>query len=276
MPVGDAGIPRPSHLGVVSRLQRTRPLSAAEFRYLRSRTSRIPKVTLPSPSLFANFWSPRRSTGAYPSLEHFLADVTDILRAEVAELVRAGATYVQIDAPHYTLLLDPGTRAFYEGRGWAMDRWLAQGIELDNAVLTGWPGVTFGFHLCRGNQGSRWLVRGGYDQIARPIFREIRAQRLLLEYDSERAGSFAPLREVPDDHFVVLGLVTTKRPRLEAPAELTRRLAEASRYVPPERLGLSPQCGFSTSIIGNRITVADQRAKLQVVAETARIFWEPT
>src|ERR671923_121283 len=131
----------------------------------------------------ANSWSPERSRAAYPTLDAFLADVVDIMREEVAELVRLGATYIQIDAPHYPLLLDPATRAFYEGQGWSLEQWLSQGIALDNAVIAGFPDVTFGLHLCRGNQGSRWLAAGAYDPLAAPIFRGARAQRLLLEYD---------------------------------------------------------------------------------------------
>ncbi len=145
--VGDWKRARPKTLGVVSKLRRRRFLSADEFTYLQARTSRTPKVTLPSPSLFANFWSPERSVAAYATLDHFLADVVDILREEVAELVRLGARYIQIDAPQYPVLLDPRTRAFYEARGWALDRWLRQGIEMDNAVIGDFPEVTFGFHL---------------------------------------------------------------------------------------------------------------------------------
>ena len=127
---------------------------------MRARTHRIPKITLPSPSLWANFWSAERSREAYPTLENFLGDVVDILREEVVELARLGATYIQLDAPHYPLLLDPATRAFYEGQGWDLHQWLHQGIEMDNAVMADLPGVTFALHLCRGNQGSRWLVEG--------------------------------------------------------------------------------------------------------------------
>src|SRR5579871_113054 len=161
--VGEFRKARPPELGVTSKLRRKRHLAVEEFTYLRARTRRIPKITLPSPSLWANFWSAERSAGAYPTLESFLADVVDILREEVEELVRLGATYVQIDAPHYPLLLDPTTRAFYEARGWSLQRWLDQGIEMDNAVMADLPGVTYSMHLCRGNQGSRWLVEGGYE-----------------------------------------------------------------------------------------------------------------
>jgi 5-methyltetrahydropteroyltriglutamate--homocysteine methyltransferase len=138
---------RPRRLGAVGKLKRIRYLSADEFSYLKSKTNCIPKVTLPSPSLWSNFWSPKYSRDAYPTLDAFLADIVNILREEVAELVRLGATYIQIDAPHYGLLLDPKTRGFYERRGWSLDQWLSQGIELDNAIIAGFPDVTFGFHI---------------------------------------------------------------------------------------------------------------------------------
>ncbi|HEY1235581.1 MAG TPA: hypothetical protein VGH22_19535 [Candidatus Binatia bacterium] len=138
---------RPRRLGAVAKLKRLRYLSADEFSYLKSKTHRIPKITLPSPSLWANFWSAKYSAAVYPTLERFLADVAAILREEVAELARLGASYIQIDAPHYGLLLDPKTRAFYETLGWNLDRWLSLGVELDNAVIDGFSDVTFGFHI---------------------------------------------------------------------------------------------------------------------------------
>jgi 5-methyltetrahydropteroyltriglutamate--homocysteine methyltransferase len=279
--VGDFELARPPELGVVAKLRRKRHLCAEEFVYLRSRLMQVPpdapapvgKITLPSPSLWANFWSAEYSGAVYPTLDHFLADVVDILRDEVQELVRLGCTYLQIDAPHYPLLLDPKTRAFYEAQGWPLAKWLAYGIELDNAVIDSAPGVTFGFHLCRGNQGSRWLVAGDYDLIAQPIFRGIHAERLLLEYDDERSGNFEPLRNVPDDKMVVLGLVTTKSGRRESQAELVRRIKEASQFVPLERLALSPQCGFATSVMGNQLSREDQRYKLRLVVDTANAVW---
>ncbi len=271
--VGERRRERPADLGVVSRLVRKRHLAAEEFVYLRGRTSRIPKVTLPSPSLFVNFWSPERSRSAYASVEHFLADVVAILRDEVAELVRLGATYIQLDAPHYPLLLAPETRTFYESRGWTLDQWLSRGIELDNAVMAGFPEVTFAIHLCRGNQEGRWLVEGDYEPIARPIFQRIAATRLLLEYDDDRSGSFAPLRHVPDDKFVVLGLISTKRPQTEEPEDLIRRITEAGRFVSLDRLALSPQCGFASSIVGNDLSFEDERHKLETMCETARRIW---
>jgi 5-methyltetrahydropteroyltriglutamate--homocysteine methyltransferase len=264
---------RPRRLGAVATLKRLRYLSADEFCYVKSKTNRIPKVTLPSPGLWANFWSPKYSGAVYPTLDAFLADITAIVRGEIAELTRLGAIYIQIDAPHYGLLLDPKTLTFYEKLGWNLDRWLSLGVELDNAVMQGFSDVTFGFHICRGNQGSRWLSQGGYESISRQLFRNLKAQRLLLEYDDPRSGSFEPLRDVPEDKFVVLGLITTKRPGLESMALLSRRITEASRYVSLERLGLSPQCGFASSIIGNRISVEDQQRKLELVVKTARAAW---
>jgi 5-methyltetrahydropteroyltriglutamate--homocysteine methyltransferase len=264
---------RPPSIGVAHTLRRKRHLCAEEFTYLRARTVRTPKVSLTSPSLWANFWSPECSSAGYPTLDSFLADIVAILRDEVAELVRLGATYIQLDAPHYPLLVDPRTRTFYEQQGWNLLHWLERGIDMDNAVVGEFPDVTFGFHMCRGNQGSRWLAAGGYDPIAKAVFQRIRAQRLLLEYDDSRAGSFEPLRQVPDDKMVVLGLVTTKSPRLETPAELAQRIGDARRFLPLERLALSPQCGFASSIIGNRLSTEDQKRKLRLVVESAKEIW---
>ena len=270
--VGDLAVERPP-LAVVEKLRRKRFLSAEELTYARGRTDRVLKVTLPSPSLFSSFWDPERSADAYPSLEAFLGDVAEILREEVDELARLGATYIQIDAPHYPMLLDPRYRDFYASRGWPAERWIELGTELDNLVFGDHPQVTFGFHLCRGNQASRWLVEGGYDWLGEQLFPRVRAQRLLLEYDDARSGSFEPLLAVPEDKLVVLGLVTTKTGRHETVEELSCRLEEASAFVPLDRLALSPQCGFATSILGNALSPDDQRAKLETIVETANAVW---
>lgn len=270
---GDATVSRPDELAVTGRLRRRRSLAAEEFAYLRSLTygtGLIPKVTLPSPTLFANLWSPERSVSAYPTLDAFMEDVVAILRDEVRELVRLGCPYIQLDAPHYPLLIDPAWRDFYTARGWTVDRWLGYGIELDNAVIAAGRPATFGFHLCRGNQHSRWLVSGGYDAIAAPVFGGIDADRLLLEYDDARSGGFDPLRLVRDGTVVVLGLVTTKTPRAETAGELAVRVDEAARLVGRDRLAVGTQCGFATSVEGNAVTEDDERAKLRTLAETAR------
>src|SRR5215831_4655554 len=273
--VGDVTIARPAGLAVVAPLRKRRNLAAEEFAFLRGCTSAQAKVTLPSPSLFANLWSPERSTGAYPTLDAFLADVVRVLCEEVAELVRLGCSYIQLDAPHYPLLIDPGWRAFYEERGWPLERWLGYGIELDNAVIDAGRPATFGFHLCRGNQLSRWLVAGGYDAIAAPVFGGIHADRLLLEYDDERSGTFDPLRLVPGGKVVVLGLVTTKRPQIEPLESIKFRLDEASSLIDPARLAISPQCGFATSVAGNAITPQAQRAKLALLVRAAHDLLPP-
>lgn len=276
--VGDATIERPADLAVVAPLRKRRNLAAEEFTFLRGCLSptdgptRLGKVTLPSPTLFANLWSPTASTGAYPTLDAFMADVVDVLRDEVRELVRLGCGYIQLDAPHYPLLIDPQWRAFYEARGWPLERWLSYGIELDNAVIDAGRPATFGFHLCRGNQLSRWLVAGEYDPIAGPIFGGVAADRLLLEYDDERSGSFDALRQVPDDKTVVLGLVTTKTSELETAAELEARLGLATALIDKERLAVSPQCGFATSVAGNSITEEAERAKLALLVQVAGDF----
>jgi len=270
---GDRSTERPAGLGVRERLRRRRHIAAEDFTYLRSRATAIPKVTLASPSLYANLWSADHSRDAYPTLDEFLDDVAELTRDEVAELARLGCTYIQLDAPHYPLLIDPATRAFYERQGWSADRYIQRGIELDNHVMAGHPDVTFGFHLCRGNQASRWLVSGGYEPIARAVFRHVAAQRLLLEYDDDRSGSFQPLEEVPDDKMVVLGLVTTKSARRETVEELEGRIREAARHVGLERLAISPQCGFATSVLGNALSHDDQRAKLETLAQTAERVW---
>lgn len=270
--VGDLRVERPE-LAVVGKLRRRRSLCAEEFAYARGRTDRVLKVTLPSPSLFANFWDPGSAPPEYRTLEDFLVDVAQLLREEADELEAMGATYLQLDAPHYTMVLDPRYREFYASRGWPAERWIELGIELDNHVIGDRPGVTFGFHLCRGNQASRWLVEGSYEAVSEQIFGGVRAHRLMLEYDDPRSGSFEPLGRIPGDRWVVLGLVTTKHARLESVDDMVRRIEEASRYVPLERLAISPQCGFATSVLGNALTIDDERAKLRRVAETARTVW---
>ncbi len=271
--VGDLTIDRPGQLAVTAPIRKLRNLAAEEFTFLRSVTDRTAKVTLPSPSLFANLWSPELSREAYPSVDGFLTDVTEILSEEVRELARLGCTYVQLDAPHYPLFIEARWREFYEARGWTTEAWLSRGIELDNAVIEAVPGMTFGFHLCRGNQGSRWLVTGDYGPIAAQVLGGVRADRLLLEYDDQRSGGFEPLAHVRPDAMVMLGLVTTKTARVETVDELRSRVKEASAFVPLERLGVSTQCGFSTSVVGNSVTEDDERRKLRAIADAAEEIW---
>jgi 5-methyltetrahydropteroyltriglutamate--homocysteine methyltransferase len=258
---------------VVSRLRRKRHLCAEEFSYLRGRSDRTIKVTLINAQQAAAYYDPQRSSNAYATIETYLADVVDILRGEVHELIRLGCTYIQLDAPQYAGLLDPEIREGYRQRGNDPDRLLDRCIELDNAVIGDHPGVIFGLHLCRGNNQSKFYASGGYDPIAAQVFRRTRFGRFLLEYDDQRSGGFEPLQQVPEDRTVVLGLVTTKKAALENREDLKRRIAEAARFVPLERLALSPQCGFASTQEGNLLTEADQESKLRLVAEVAREVW---
>ncbi len=257
---------------VVEKLAWQRSMCGEEFAYLRARSTKATKVTLLSAQQAAAYYDPRKSAGAYPTRDAYLADVVDFNRREVEELVRLGCTYVQIDAPQYAALLDPALRAGYVKRGSDPEQLIDACIEMDNAVIGRHPGVTFGLHICRGNNQSKFYASGGYEPIAR-VLGKSHFQRFLLEYDDERSGDFEPLRAVPPDREVVLGLVTTKKPRLESVQELRRRIDAAAKLVPLERLALSPQCGFASTIEGNRVTPEDQRGKLERVAEVARLVW---
>jgi 5-methyltetrahydropteroyltriglutamate--homocysteine methyltransferase len=257
---------------VVDKLRWRRSLCGEEFTYLRARTTRSAKVTLISAQQAAAYYEPQKSAGAYPTREAYLADVVDITRREIEELVRLGCTYVQIDAPQYAALLDPALREGYRQRGSDPDRLIDACIEMDNAAIGRHPGVTFALHICRGNNQSMFYASGGYEPIAR-VFSRSGFQRFLLEYDDERSGGFEPLRAIPEDREVVLGLVTSKKPRLESVDALRRRIDAAATIVPLARLALSPQCGFASTMEGNRLTPEDQRRKLERVAETARAVW---
>jgi len=257
---------------VVEKLQWRRSMCAEEWVYLRSRASHPGKVTMISAQQAAAYYDPEKSKSAYPSRDAYLADIVDFSRREVEELVRLGCAYIQIDAPQYAALLDPQMREGYRQRGNDPDKIIDTCIEMDNAIIRDHPGITFGIHICRGNNQSKFYASGDYEPISR-IFTQTRFQRFLLEYDDERSGGFEPLRHVPEDRFVVLGLLTTKKPRLEPFDELRRRIEEASHYVPLKRLALSPQCGFASTMEGNRISYEDQRRKLELVASVAKAVW---
>lgn len=257
---------------VVSKLRRKRPLCAEEFTYLRARTNRPAKTTMVSAQQAAAYYDRNKSSSAYATVDRYLADLVDILRDEVAELIRLGCTYIQIDSPQYTALLDPQLREGYRQRGSDPDRLLDLSIEMDNAVIGEHPGITFGLHLCRGNNQSKFYAAGDYSPITR-VFRNTKFQRFLLEFDDERSGSFEPLREVPQDRTVVLGLVSSKKPQLENKDELRTRIEAAAAFIPMDRLALSPQCGFASTMEGNLVTPADQNAKLRLVAEMVQEMW---
>jgi 5-methyltetrahydropteroyltriglutamate--homocysteine methyltransferase len=261
--------PRPV---VVSRMRRKRPMCAEEFTYLRARTDHPAKETFISAQQAAAYYDAKKSSGAYPTVDAFLADLVDLLRDEVAELIRLGCTYIQIDSPQYAALIDPKIREGYRQRGNDPDRLLDLSIEMDNAVIGGHPNILFGLHLCRGNNQSKFYASGDYAPITK-VFRQTKFQRFLLEFDDERSGGFEPLAQVPNDRTVVLGLVSSKKPALESKDELKNRIRAAEKFIPLERLALSPQCGFASTLEGNLLTEVDQEAKLRLVVETAREVW---
>jgi 5-methyltetrahydropteroyltriglutamate--homocysteine methyltransferase len=257
---------------VVDKLRFKRSLCGEEWTFLRAITDHPAKVTMPSAQQTAAFYDPAVSSGAYATQDAYLADVVDILRAEIDELIRLGCTYVQLDAPQYAALLDPEIREGYRARGNDPDKLIDRCIEMDNAIIAGHSGVTFGLHICRGNHRSHYLARGGYEPIQR-VFNRSQFNRFLLEFDDDRSGGFEPLSVVPHDREVILGLISTKRPALEEPTVVRERVKEAARIFPLEQLGLGPQCGFASQIEGNLVTQADQRRKLELVGQVAAEIW---
>ena len=257
---------------VVNRLRWKRSMCAEEWTFLRSLAERPAKVTMLSAQQAAAYYDPEKSKGAYATRDEYLADVVDLSRREVDELVRLGCTYIQIDGPQYGALLDPAMRDGYRQRGSDPEELIDRCIELDNAIIQGHPGVTFALHVCRGNNQSKYYAEGDYEPISR-IFEKTLFNRFLLEYDDRRSGGFEPLAHLPEDRVAVLGLVTTKKPELETETELKKRIEEASRYVPLERLALSPQCGFASTMAGNRISHEQQKLKLELVGRVAASVW---
>ena len=257
---------------VVNRLRWKRSMCSEEWTFLRSAGVRSGKVTMLSAQQAAAYYDPEKSKGAYASRDEYLADIVDVSRREVEELNRLGCTYIQIDAPQYGALLDPTIREGYRKRGSDPEELIDRCIELDNAIIQGHPGVTFGLHVCRGNNQSKFYAEGDYEPISR-IFEKTLFNRFLLEYDDDRSGGFAPLAHLPEDRVAVLGLVTTKKPELETEAELKARIEEAARYVPLERLAISPQCGFASTLEGNRISHEVQKRKLELVGRVAKTVW---
>jgi methionine synthase II (cobalamin-independent) len=259
---------------VVDRLSRRHsPCTQEEWVFLRSRATRAAKVTMPGAEMAAAMYDDKLSRDAYPTRDDYHAHVVELLRWEVSELARLGCRYIQFDSPQYGALTDPEIRRLFQQRGSDPDQLMDAGIEMDNAIIDGFPGVTFGLHICRGNALSRFYASGSYEPLAR-IFTRSRFGRFLLEYDDLRSGGFDPLRHVPGDRVVVLGLVTTKKPRLEDAEAVRGRIEEAARFVPLDRLALSPQCGFASVAAGNLISPADQAAKLALVSAVAGKVWE--
>jgi 5-methyltetrahydropteroyltriglutamate--homocysteine methyltransferase len=256
------------------KLYRTRPLALDEFAFLRDVTSVTPKITLPSPSTM-HFYrcSDFARKGAYRDVGTFFADLSTIYRQEIADLAKAGCRYIQLDEVAIALLCDPAIREKVEAAGEKPDALVDLYIESINDAVAAVPnGVAVGIHVCRGNFKGHYLASGGYESVAEQFFSRTKATHFLLEYDTERAGDFKPLRFVKDQG-VVLGLISSKIPVLEQHETLERRVREASQYLALGQLAISPQCGFASTVAGNPMTEADERAKLRLVTETAAAIW---
>ena len=265
----------PPSLQVVGKLSRPAGIFVDDFKFLASIATAMPKLTIPSPTI-VHFRGGRDAIDAkaYPEMEAFYDDLAAVYRAEIADLAAAGCRYLQIDEVNLAYLCDPELRRQVANIGEDPATLPKTYAKLLNAVVAGKPAdMTVCMHLCRGNFAGAWIAEGGYEPVAELLFNEINVDGYFLEYDTARAGSFAPLRYLPKGKIAVLGLVTTKSPKLETKDELKRRIDEASRYAPLEQLALSPQCGFSSGIGGNAMTINDEIAKLKLVVETAREVW---
>ena len=266
---------QPPRAMITDKLVRNNPVMIDHFTYLNELTDRTAKFTVPGPSM-AHFRAGREgiSFSVYPDLAEFWDDLAAAYRAELADLVQQGCSYLQLDDISYAYLCDDNIRDSMQARGDDADELaLIYANALNDATRDLPDSVTTAMHICRGNFQSTWAAQGGYEPVAERVFNTVNVKALFMEYDSDRAGGFEPLRFVPDDKFVVLGLVTTKTAELEAKDTLKRRIEEAAQFVDLSRLCLSPQCGFSSTHHGNKITVDDQKAKLNLVVEVASEVW---
>ena len=259
-----------------NKIRRAQALALDEFDFLRTVTKMTGKITLPAPSTMhfyrCNDFADRT---IYPHEDGFLNDLASIFQEEIAELAEAGCRYVQLDEVAVALLCDPAICDEVKRSGSNPDALVDLYIASINQAVSKCPAnVTIGVHMCRGNFKGHYLGAGGYESVAERFFAQTNVNHFLLEYDTSRAGDFAPLRFVPKTKGVVLGLVSTKTPWLESLADLKRRAEDAARYVDLDRLAISPQCGFASTVAGNPITEADERAKLARVVEAARIIWQ--
>jgi 5-methyltetrahydropteroyltriglutamate--homocysteine methyltransferase len=258
---------------VVEKIRLARNVPLEEYRFVSQAAKKPAKVALIGPDRIAQRFDWQNSKTVYANVDAFVADVVKVEREIIRGLVDAGCRYVQIDAPGYTAYVDPPSLQAMRERGEDTQANFSRSLKADNQLLEGFDDVTFGIHLCRGNQRSMWHREGTYDDIAERLLNELKHDRFLFEYDSPRAGGFEPLRFLPKGKVVVLGLVSTKVPQLEKIDDLKRRIDQASKYAPLDQLAISPQCGFSSDVVGNLISEDDQKRKLEIVVETARQVW---
>ena len=259
---------------VTGKISARRQMTLEEFAYSRARAAKRIKVTFPSPLILYTAWSPELSTAAYKDAFELFADAAAIIKAECEQLAALGCTYIQIDSPDIGTIVDPENRELRESLGMPTERTLTEGLDIFNSVGD-IPGVTFAVHVCKGNNMSQWIGAGGYETTAEAMFgRLTNFDVFLLEYDDERSGSFEPLAKAPDDKQIILGLVSSKTTTLESVSDVAARIAEAARYTGLERLGVSTQCGFSSTLPGANLTTEDvQEQKLELVAEVANSVW---
>lgn len=265
----------PPTLSVTGKLRHVKNIQVDDFNYLKSQVTQTPKVSIPSPTM-VHFRGGRKAIDieSYPDMDEFFEDLAQCYRDEIAALYDAGCRYIQLDDTNLAYLCDPKMRAGAVERGDDPDELPRTYAALINSVINGRPeDLTVGIHLCRGNFRSTWFAEGGYEPVAEVLFNELNVDAYFLEYDDERSGDFAPLRFVPDNKVVVLGIVSSKVPQLESKAELTARINEAAKYMPLDNMALSPQCGFSSTVHGNDITEDVQWAKLSLVLDVARDVW---
>jgi methionine synthase II (cobalamin-independent) len=260
---------------VDGRVRRRGPITLDEFRFVAGIAKATPKITMPSPSTM-HFWRGNQyaDPGVYRDPAEFFAELGRVYREEITELAAAGARYVQLDEVALAALCDPAARERVKADGGDPEQLVDLYVEAINQAVQGIPAeVVVGVHMCRGNYKGKYLAEGGYESVAEKLFQRARVNHFLLEFDTPRAGDFAPLRLVPKSKGVVLGMVSSKVPQLESLDELKRRAAEAARHIDPVRLAISPQCGFASTMGGNPVTEADERAKLKLCVNAARAIW---
>jgi methionine synthase II (cobalamin-independent) len=272
----DADVQRsPTQFVVTGKLRHGHGIEVENFNFLASVTKQTAKQCIPSPSLL-HFRTGRTGVdkAAYPDMADFFADLAAVFRQEIAQLAAAGCTYLEIDDVNFAYLCDPKMREGVKKIGEDPDKLPSLYANLINECIKERPAnMSVCTHLCRGNFRSAWVAEGGYDPVAEVLFNELKVDGYFLEFDTPRAGNFAPLRYMPKGKKLVLGLVSSKSGELEKPDDLKRRIDEASRLVPLDQLGISPQCGFSSTVLGNKLTIDDQIAKLQLVVQVAKDVW---
>ena len=260
-----------------SRIAWKGPIHAADFAFLRARTKALPKITIPGPcALHFRGGDAAVTAHAYRDVDEFWDDIVSAFQSELRSLGEAGCTYVQIDETAFAKFGDADVQATLRARGDDPAALIDRYIDVTNRVLTGLPPMSIGMHLCRGNRGGQWHAEGSYEAVAEKLFNRLAIEFFFLEYDSPRTGDFTPLRFVPKEKSIVLGLVSTKINFLEDKSALERRIEEAGRHVPLERLAISPQCGFASTETGNPISPEMQEAKLRLVIELAQEVWGTT